>query len=66
MATMEEMLGVGQVAEVLGVSRYRVHQLIGKGTIPAEMVAGRYLVRRGDLDRPAVRDRKPGRPKKPD
>ena len=65
----EELVSVPEVAEMLGVSRQRVHQLIqSSGDFPkpeAELAVGR-IWRRADIERwIAEHPRRPGRPAKP-
>jgi excisionase family DNA binding protein len=56
-------LSVAQCAERLGVSRWRVNQLIEAKRLPAEKVGRAYIINEKNLE--AVRERKPGRPPKP-
>ena len=57
------LLSVKQAAEVLGVNRQRVQQLIESERLPAEKVGAYYVINEKDLE--LVKDRKPGRPAKP-
>lgn len=57
-----DRITVTQAAKELGVTRARVHALIGEGRIRAEKVGMQYLIRPKDLDK--VRERKTGRPRK--
>ncbi len=57
-----ELLTTKQVAERLGISIARVHQLINEGRLPAEKIGRDYLIKDDDLK--LVEDRKPGRPPK--
>lgn len=57
-----ELLTTKQVAERLGISMARVHQLINEGRLPAEKIGRDYLIKEDDLK--LVEDRKPGRPPK--
>jgi excisionase family DNA binding protein len=52
-----------EAAARLGVSRRRVLQLIGDGRLRTERVADMHLIDPADLA--AVKERKPGRPRKP-
>lgn len=56
------LLSVRQAAELLGVNRQRVQQLIEAGRLPAEKVGSYYAIRQEDLK--LVKERKPGRPSK--
>ena len=56
------LLSVKQVAEILGVNRQRVQQLIESERLPAEKVGTYYVIKESDLE--LVKDRKPGRPAK--
>jgi excisionase family DNA binding protein len=56
------LLTTNQVAERLGVSIGRIHQLINEGRLPAEKLGRDYVIREEDLR--LVRDRKVGRPPK--
>lgn len=58
----ETYISTSEAAEILGVTRQRVLQLIGQGRLKATKVANIYLIRKTDLS--AVEERKPGRPKK--
>lgn len=57
------LLTVGSVAKELGVSRYRIHQLIADGRFPSafQLESGQWLIDNKDLA--ANRVRNPGRPK---
>lgn len=55
-------LSTTEAAEVLGVIRQRVLQLISDGRIEAEKFANVYMIRRSSLE--AVKDRPIGRPPK--
>ena len=59
-----ELLTVGSAARELGVSRYRIHQLIRAERFPyaQQLDSGQWLIERADLE--ANRVRKPGRPRK--
>ncbi|MBX3280712.1 MAG: helix-turn-helix domain-containing protein [Acidobacteria bacterium] len=57
-----ELLTTSEVAERLGVTRWRVNALIKSGRLKAEKKGQIFLVDARDLE--AVADRKPGRPAK--
>ena len=57
-----KLLTTKQVAERLGVSIGRIHQLINEGRLPAEKVGRDYVIREEDLK--LVEGRKVGRPPK--
>jgi excisionase family DNA binding protein len=57
-----KLLTTKQVAERLGVSIGRIHQLINEGRLPAEKVGRDYVIREEDLK--LVESRKVGRPPK--
>jgi excisionase family DNA binding protein len=57
-----KLLTTKQVAERLGVSIGRIHQLINEGRLPAEKLGRDYVIREGDLK--LVEDRRVGRPPK--
>lgn len=59
---MANQLTTQQVAAELGVTKARVHALIRAGRLRAEKIGIQYLIAPADLA--AVRDRKPGRPRK--
>ncbi len=56
------LLSVKQAAEILGVNRQRVQQLIEAERLPAEKVGTYYVIKEIDLE--LVRERKNGRPAK--
>jgi len=58
----EEYLSVSETAEILGISRQRVLQLIEAGRLEARKVGNSYIIARLALR--AVEGRKPGRPVK--
>lgn len=58
------LLTSAQAAEELGVTADRVYALIRAGRLKAEKFGNVWMIREKDLD--AVRDRKPGRPRKKD
>jgi len=55
-------LTVAQVAELLGVTRVRVHQLIRAGRLPAEKFGRDYMIKETDAKK--LSGRKTGRPRK--
>lgn len=57
-----ELLTVKEVAKELGVTVWRVHQLIKDNRLPAEKLGSQYVVKKNDLE--LVKERTPGRPKK--
>jgi excisionase family DNA binding protein len=57
-----ELLSVPEAAERLGVSRWRVNQLIDGGRLPAQKVGRAYVIHTKDLE--LVRIRPAGRPPK--
>lgn len=57
-----ELLTVKDVAKELGVTVWRVHQLIKDQRLPAEKLGSQYVVKREDLA--LVEVRKAGRPRK--
>ena len=57
------LLSTTQVAQRLGISMPRVHQLIAEGRLPAEKIGRDYVIHESDLK--LVAERKPGRPPKP-
>jgi excisionase family DNA binding protein len=60
--TSAKPLSVSQAAEKLGVSRWRINQLINDGRLPAQRIGRAYVVNEADLE--LVRERRPGRPPK--
>ena len=52
---------VSEAAKILGVSVGRVHQLIKSGQLPAEQLAGIWLIDRGSVEARAASKPKPGR-----
>jgi excisionase family DNA binding protein len=58
----EGLLTTPEVAERLGITIPRVHQLIKDGRLPSKQFGRTHLIREEDLA--LVADRKPGRPKK--
>ena len=63
-AVLAKLITTTEAAKRLGVTRGRVHQLLTDGRLPAEKVGVQWLIRPADLAK--VKDRKPGRPKKPE
>jgi excisionase family DNA binding protein len=59
-----EYLTVAQVADRLGISTQRVHQLIADGRLPSTRFGRAHQIRTADLDRPEVQERVRGRPRK--
>ena len=57
-----KLLTTSEVAEKLGVTRWRVSQLIKDGRLKAERYGQIFLIKEKDLD--AVKERKVGRPRK--
>jgi excisionase family DNA binding protein len=58
---MEKLLSVAEAAELLGVHRTRINQLIDKGDLAATRIGRAYVIREADLEK--VRERPaPGRP----
>lgn len=58
----EGYISTNEAANVLGITRQRVLQLITAGRLPAEKFANVYMIRRADLRQ--VEERIPGRPPK--
>lgn len=58
----ENYITTNEAADVLGVTRQRVLQLIQDGRLKAEKFANVYMIRRGDLDR--IEEKPMGRPPK--
>lgn len=57
---MSELLTTAQAAEKLGVTRWRVNQLIQHGRLKATRMGQIFIIDEQDLK--AVENRKPGRP----
>jgi excisionase family DNA binding protein len=57
---MSGLLTTAQAAEKLGVTRWRVNQLIQHGRLKATRVGQIFIINEQDLK--AVENRKPGRP----
>lgn len=65
MSTIDDkLISVSDAADVLGVSRQRVLQLIDLGKLGARKIAGVYLISRPDVTTLKKTARKPGRPSK--
>jgi excisionase family DNA binding protein len=45
-----EFVSASEAAKLKGVHRSSVHKAIASGRLPAQNVAGRFLIRRSDLD----------------
>ena len=58
----ENYITTNEAADVLGVTRQRVLQLIQDGRLKAEKFANVYMIRRGDLDH--IEEKPMGRPPK--
>ena len=58
----EGLLTTPEVAERLGITIPRVHQLIKDGRLPSKQFGRTHLIKEADLM--LVAERKPGRPKK--
>jgi excisionase family DNA binding protein len=56
----EVLLSVSEAADKLGISRWRINQLINQERLPAQKVGRAYIIKESDLK--LVEDRKPGRP----
>jgi excisionase family DNA binding protein len=60
----DDLIGTTQAGKVLGVTDRQVLNLIKDGILPAQQIAGSYIIRRADLAK-VPKDRKPGpKPKK--
>lgn len=57
-----ELLTVKDVAKELGITVWRVHQLIRDKRLPAEKLGSQYVIKRENLA--LVEERKAGRPRK--
>ncbi len=58
----DDLIGVTAGAQLLHLSRARLHQMVREGKLPATLVGGSYVLRRADVI--ALRHRpKPGHPK---
>ncbi len=60
--TFVKKLTTVEAAEILGISRVRVFQLIKSGKLPAEKVGRDLFIKEKDLE--LVKERKAGRPPK--
>jgi excisionase family DNA binding protein len=58
----DRTLSTNEVAEILGITRQRVLQLIEQGKLKAEKFASVYMIKESALK--DVVERKPGRPRK--
>lgn len=58
----EKLLTTTDAAKELSVHRSRIYALVKSGRLKAEWLGDILVIKLSDLD--AVRDRKPGRPKK--
>ena len=61
-AQESEWISTAEAAEILGVGRVRVVQLIKLGFIRAEKIGNRYNVDRASVEERAANSPKPGRP----
>lgn len=59
----KKLLTTSEAAEILGVTRWRISQLIQSGKLKAEKFGQIYLIKESDLDAVSVRP-KAGRPPK--
>ena len=57
----DDLIGTAEAGRVLGVQAQRVAQLIRAGRLPARLIGGSFVIRRGDLA--LVADRRVGRPR---
>lgn len=57
-----QLISVSEAAEKLGISRWRINQLINEKRLPAKKIGRAYVIKESDLA--LVKDRKPGRPSK--
>ena len=55
-------ISTGEAAEILGVSRIRVNQLIKEGQLVAERVGNRYSIDKASVEDRAANPPGPGRP----
>ena len=60
---MEKLLSVAEAADLLGVHRSRINQLIDSGDLPATRIGRSYVIRETDLEKVKHRPA-PGRPTK--
>lgn len=64
MERLPSLIGSAEAAELLGVSRQRVAQLVDSGQLPAEPVGRNLILARASVEAFAARDRGPGRPRR--
>jgi excisionase family DNA binding protein len=57
------VITVEEAAKRLGVTPWRVYQLINQGRLPAKKFGPAYMIEESDLERPEVKDRPTGYPK---
>ncbi|MBK8465316.1 MAG: helix-turn-helix domain-containing protein [Chloracidobacterium sp.] len=55
-----KLIATKDAAQQLGVSVWRIHQLIRAGRLPAQKIGSQYVIKEADLT--LVAERKPGRP----
>lgn len=58
----ERLLTTKEAAEELGVHQSRIYALINSKKLPAARFGNVFVIKLSDID--AIRERKPGRPKK--
>jgi excisionase family DNA binding protein len=58
-----DLVGTTKAAELLGVSRNRVRQLVASGQLPAERIGRTFVIRLRDIE--AFAAAPPGRPRYP-
>ena len=63
MDLLEKGISTTQVAAHLGISDRAVRKLIDSGTLPAHKIGREWFIDPADLERPEVKNRRPGRPK---
>ncbi len=61
-ALLDSFLSTGQAAQRLQITERAVRKLIDSGTLPAKKVGANWFIHPDDLNRPEVKNRKPGRP----
>lgn len=61
---MANFITTKEAAARLGVNKQRVWQLIQSGKLPAQKVGRDWIIDEKDLERPEIRNRKPGRPRR--
>lgn len=59
----KEIITVKEAADLLEISLSRIYVLIKQNRLPATKFGNAWLIREADLE--AVKERNPGRPKKP-